>query len=157
MYSLQLSCAFSPSSTGPGFLAPFLPAGGSPLFLCTGRAGLPSTFRPVSLASYVSGLFQRLILIRLCLYLESKNLVSLAQAYFRPSGSTIDQVLLSQSIWDGFQRRGPRTELFWPPLIFLELLVQSGTQLFVTNYWLWVFRLALFGLFCRRKNRGPLP
>jgi len=45
--------------------------------------------------SCFTGIFERLVLNRLCFYLDSKNLVSLARAGFKPSGSTVDQVLLS--------------------------------------------------------------
>jgi len=117
----------------------------------------PACFRPVFLASYVSGLFERLVLNHLCFYLESQNLASLAQASFRPSGSMIDQVLLlSQSLWEASSVGGSNRRV-WPPLISLELLFGSGIQLSFTNYWFWFFRLALFGPICRRKNSGPLP
>ena len=67
----------------------------------------PSSFRPISLTSCISKLFERLILSRLTFHLESNHL-STCQAGFRPGRSSLDQILtLSQSIWDGFQKKKP--------------------------------------------------
>jgi len=58
-------------------------------------ADSPASYRPISLTSCMSKLFERLVLNRLCYYLESKNLISPTQeAGFRPGRSTIDQILL---------------------------------------------------------------
>ena len=73
----------------------------------------PASFRPISLTSCVSKLFERIILSRL-LFLESNSILSPRQAGFRPGRSTLDQILyLSQSISDGFNkpRPGSRTIL----------------------------------------------
>ena len=68
----------------------------------------PSSFRPISLTSCISKLFERLILSRLTFHLESNHLLSTFQAGFRPGRSSLDQILtLSQSIWDGFQKKKP--------------------------------------------------
>ena len=68
----------------------------------------PSSFRPISLTSCISKLFERLILSRLTFHLESNHLLSTCQAGFRPGMSPLDQNLtLSQSIWDGFQKKKP--------------------------------------------------
>ena len=68
----------------------------------------PSSFCPISLTSCISKLFERLILSRLTFYLESNHLLSTCQAGFRPGRSPLDQILtLSQSIWDGFQKKKP--------------------------------------------------
>ena len=68
----------------------------------------PSSFRPISLTSCISKLFERLILSRLTFHLESNDLLSTCQAGFRPGRSSLDQILtLSQSIWDGFQKKKP--------------------------------------------------
>ena len=66
----------------------------------------PSFFRPISLTSCISKFFERLILSRLTFHLESNHLLSTCQAGFRPGRSPLDQIL-SQSIWDGFQRKQP--------------------------------------------------
>ena len=66
----------------------------------------PSFFRPISLTSCISKLFERLILSRLSFHLESNHLLSTCQAGFRPGRSSLDQIL-SQSIWDGFQKKKP--------------------------------------------------
>ena len=67
-----------------------------------------SSFRPISLTSCISKLFERLILSRLTFHLESNHLLFTCQAGFRPGMSPLDQILtLSQSIWDGFQKKKP--------------------------------------------------
>ena len=74
----------------------------------------PAFFRPISLISCVSKLFERIILSRLLFFLESNSILSPRQAGFRPGRSTLDQILfLSQSISDGFNkpRPGSRTSL----------------------------------------------
>ena len=65
----------------------------------------PPSFRPISLTSCISKLFERLIL---SFHHESNHLLSTCQAGFRPGRSSFDQILtLSQSIWDGFQKKKP--------------------------------------------------
>ena len=74
----------------------------------------PASFRPISLTSCVSKLFERIILYRLLFFLESNSIRSPRQAGFRPGRSTLDQILFfSQSISDGFNkpRPGSRTIL----------------------------------------------
>ena len=74
----------------------------------------PASFRPISLTSCVSKLFERIILSRLFFFLESNSIFSPCQAGFHPGRSTLDQILyLSQSISDGFNkpRPGSRTIL----------------------------------------------
>ena len=69
----------------------------------------PASFRPISLTSCVSKLFERIILSRLLFFLESSSILSPRQASFRPERSTLDQILyLSQSISDGFNKPRPR-------------------------------------------------
>ena len=59
----------------------------------------PASFRPISLTSCVSKLFERIIMLRLLFFLESKSILSPRQTGFRPGRSTLDQILyLSQSI-----------------------------------------------------------
>ena len=73
------------------------------------KPGKPtSSFRPISLTFCISKLFERLILSRLTFHLESNHLLSTCQAGFRPGKSSRDQILtLSQSIWNGFQKKKP--------------------------------------------------
>ena len=66
----------------------------------------PSFFRPISLTSCISKLFECLILSRLTFHLESNHLLSTCRAGFCPGRSSLDQIL-SQSIWDGFQTKKP--------------------------------------------------
>ena len=95
----------------------------------------PASFRPISLTSCVSKLFERIILSRLLFFLESNSIPSPRQAGFRPGRSTLDQILyLSQSISDEFNkpRPGSRTILstidfskafdsVWHPALFHKL------------------------------------
>ena len=96
----------------------------------------PGSFRPISLTSCVSKLFERIILSRLLFFLESNFILFSHQAGFRPGRSTLDQILyLSQSISDGFNkpRPGSRTILstidfskafdsVWHPALFHKLI-----------------------------------
>ena len=96
----------------------------------------PASFRPISLTSCVSKLFERIILSRLLFFLESNSILSPRQAGFRPDLSILDQILhLSQSISDGFNkpRPGSRTILsttdfakafdsVWHPALFHKLI-----------------------------------
>ena len=52
-----------------------------------------SLFRPISLTSCISKLFERLILFRLTFHLESNHLLSTCQAGFGPGRSSLDQIL----------------------------------------------------------------
>ena len=96
----------------------------------------PASFRPISLTSCVSKLFERIILSRLLFILESNSILSPRQAGLRSGRSTLDQILfLSQSILDGFNkpRPGSRTILstidfskafdsVWHPALFHKLV-----------------------------------
>ena len=53
----------------------------------------PASFRPISITSCVSKLFERIILSRLLFFLESNFILSPRQAGFRPGRSTFDQIL----------------------------------------------------------------
>ena len=106
-----------------------------------------ASFRPISLTSCVSKLFEHIILSRLLFFLESNSILSPRQAGFRPGRSTLDQILfLSQFIWDGFKqtqaglsddpfyyrflqsfrlclasRSIPQTHFGWPPSLLCSL------------------------------------
>ena len=68
----------------------------------------PASFRPISLTSCISKLFEPIILSRLLFFLESNSILSPREASFRPGRSTLDQILcLSQSISDGFNKSRP--------------------------------------------------
>ena len=96
----------------------------------------PASFRPISLTSCVSKLFERIILSRLLFFLESNSILSPRQAGFRPGRSTLDQILyFFQYISDGFNkpRPGSRTILstidffkafdsVWYPTLFHKLI-----------------------------------
>ena len=96
----------------------------------------PASFRPISLTSCVSKLFERIILSRLFFFLESNSILSPGQAGFCPGRSTLDQILfLSQSISDGFNKPRPGSRTFlstidfskafdsvWHPALFHKLI-----------------------------------
>ena len=96
----------------------------------------PASFRPISLTSCVSKLFERIILSRLLFFLESNSILSPRQAGFHPGWSTLDQVLyLSQSILDGFNKPRPGSRMIlstidfstafdsvWHPALFHKLI-----------------------------------
>ena len=107
-----------------------------PIHKMGGPLDSPASFRPISLTSCVSKLFERIILSRLLFFVESNSILSSRQAGFRPGRSTLDQVLyLSQSMSDGFNkpRPGSRTILstidlsgafgsVWHPALFHKLI-----------------------------------
>ena len=79
----------------------------------------PASFRPISLTSCVSKLFERIILSRLVFFLESNSILSPRQAGFRPGRSTLDQILyLCQSISDGFNKPRPGSWTILPTIDF---------------------------------------
>ena len=81
----------------------------------------PASFRSISLTSYVSKLFERIILSRLLFFLESNSVLSPRQAGFRPGRSTFDQILyLSQSISDGFNKPRPGSRTILSTIDFSE-------------------------------------
>ena len=82
----------------------------------------PFSFRPISLTSCISKLFERLILSRLTFHLESNYLLSTCQASFRPGRSSLNKILtLSQSIWDGFQKKKPPDQTILASIDFFEV------------------------------------
>ena len=105
----------------------------------------PASFRPISLTSCISKLFERIILSHLLFFLESNPIFSPRQAGFRPGQSTLDQILyLSQSILNGFNkpRPGSRTILstndfskaidsVWHPALFHKLISAGLPPCFV--------------------------
>ena len=96
----------------------------------------PASFRPISITSYVSKLFERIILSRLLFFLEFNSILSPRQTGFRPGRSTFDQILyLSQSISDGFNKSRPGSwtivstidfskafDAVWHPALFHKLI-----------------------------------
>ena len=96
----------------------------------------PVSFRPMSLTSCVTKLFERIILSRLLFFLDSNSILFPRQAGFRPGRSRLDQILyLSQSISDGFNKPRPGCQTIvstidfskafdsvWHPALFHKLI-----------------------------------
>ena len=83
----------------------------------------PASFRPISLTSCVSKLFECIIPSRLLFFLESNSILSPRQAGFRPGRSTLDQILfLSQSISDGFNKPRPSSRTILSTIDFSKAL-----------------------------------
>ena len=79
----------------------------------------PASFRPVSLTSCVSKLFERIILSCLLFFLESNSIFSPCQAGFRPGRSNLDQILfLSQSISNEFNKPRPGSRMIHATIDF---------------------------------------
>ena len=94
----------------------------------------PSSYRPISLTSCTSKLFERMVLGRLTYFLEQQDILSPVQAGFRPGRSAVDQVLfLSQSITDSFHQSKPGARTALPLWILRKLLTQFGTLPFSLN------------------------
>ena len=86
--------------------------------------GSPAFFRPISLTSCVSKLFERIILSRLLFFLEFNSILSPRQAGFRPGRSTLDEILyLSQSISDGFNKPRPGSRTILSTIDFSKAVV----------------------------------
>ena len=93
-----------------------------------------SSFRPISLITFVSKLFERIILSRLLFFLESNFILSPRQAGFLPGRSTLDRILyLSQFTSDWFNKPKPASRTIlstigfskafdsvWYPALFLS-------------------------------------
>ena len=62
----------------------------------------PASFRPISLTSCVSKLFERIILSRLLFFLESNSILSPRQAGFRPGRSTLESNSVPLSVYFGW-------------------------------------------------------
>ena len=101
----------------------------------------PASFRPISITSCVSKLFERIILSRLLFFLESNSILSLRQADFRPGRSHLIKfcTFLSPSRM-GLTNPGRALGRFSLQLISLKLLTLSSIPPFSTNS----FRLSFF-------------
>jgi len=118
-----------------------------PTYKPSKTADSPASYRPISLTSCISKLFERLVLNRLCYYLKSSNLISPTQAGFRPGRSTVVRSSFPVPIyefWDSFQKKRPpdRTVLatidfykafdsVWHSVLFHNLLTLGLPPCFV--------------------------
>ena len=107
----------------------------------------PASFWPISLITYVSKLFERIILSRLLFFLESNSILSPRQAGFRLERSTFVQILfLSRSISNEFNKPRPGSRTILATIDFFKASDSVWHPLFSTN----LFRLAsLLALFDR--------
>ena len=91
----------------------------------------PAFFRPISLTSCVSKLFERIILSHLLFFLESNSILSLRQAGFHPGRPTLDQILyLSQSILDEFNKPRPGSRMILSTIDFSKAFDCLAFRLF---------------------------
>ena len=91
----------------------------------------PASFRPISLTSCVSKLFECIILSCLLFFLESNSILFPCQASFHSGWSMPDQILfLSQSISDGFNKPRGALKRFSLLSISLKLLTVWHPALF---------------------------
>ena len=94
----------------------------------------PAFFRPISLTSCVSKLYERIILSRLLFFLESNSILSPRQAGFRPGRSTLNQILyLLHPFRMGLTNPGRVLGRSCLLLISLKLSTLSGILPFYTN------------------------
>ena len=128
----------------------------------------PASFRPISLTSCVSKLFERSILSNLLFFLESNSIFSPRQAGFRHGRSTLDQILyLSQSISDGFNkpRPGSRTilanidfskafDFVWHPALFHKLILTGLPPCFARRTQSFLSDRRASVVFQNHKNRS---
>ena len=127
---------FLPSSTSHSFRSIWKTSSIVPIHKMGKPLNSSASYQPISLTSCVSKLFERIILSRLFIFLESDSILSPRQAGFRSERSTLDQILfLSQSIPNGFNKPRPdsRTILstidfskafdsVWHPALFHKLI-----------------------------------
>ena len=106
----------------------------------------PASFRPSSLTSCVSKLFERIILSRLLFFLESNSILSPRQAGFRPGRSTVDLLYTLHSIKFcsflspfrmGLTNPGRALGRSCPPSISLKLLTRSASRPFPQAHFGW--------------------
>ena len=77
------------------------------------NAGIPKSYRPISLTSCIGKLCEKILNSRLYWWLESSGLITQSQAGFRAKGRTEDQLFrLTQKIIDGFQKGEQTTAVF---------------------------------------------
>ena len=129
IFNLSWSSHFFPSTWKTSFIIP--------IHKMRKPLDSPASFRPISLTSCVSKLFERIILSRLLFFLESNSILSPRQAGFRPGRFILDQILyLSQSILDGFNKPRPGSRMIlstidfsnafvsvWHPALFHKLIL----------------------------------
>ena len=94
----------------------------------------PASFRPISITSYGSKLFERIILSHLLFFLESNSIFAPRQAGFCSGRSTLDQILFIFSpFWMGLTNPGRTLGRSSPLLISQKLSTLFGTPPFSIN------------------------
>ena len=116
-----------------------------PVFKNVGERSTAKNYRPVSLLSVVSKVFEKLVNNRIVDHLEKCALFSDLQYSFRSSRSTADLLtVVSDRIARAFNRSG--VTLVWQ-LIYLRLLTGFGMLVFFTNLSLTEFQVRYSALF----------
>ena len=68
-------------------------------------AALPSSYRPISLLPIIGKLFERILTVRLTLYMEQNGLVNKFQCGFRKKKSTVHQLIrLAEHIYKWYNK-----------------------------------------------------
>ena len=94
----------------------------------------PSSFRPISLTSCISKLFEHLILSNLTFHLELNHPLSTCQVCFRPGRSSLTKFLLClNQFGTASKRKSLQTEPFCRLLTSPRLSTRSGTLLCFIN------------------------
>ena len=107
-----------------------------------------ASFRLISFTSYVSKLFERIILSHLLYFLESNSIFSSHQADFRPERSTLNKFFFrSHSISDGLNTPKSGSQTILTTINFSRTFDLSGTPYFSTNLiWMASLLALLVGL-----------
>ena len=125
---------FNLSWTSHSFLSIWKTSSIIPIYMMEKPLDSAASFRPISLTSCVSKLFECLILSRLLFFLESNSILSPRQVGFRPGRSALDHILfLSQSILDEFNKPRPCSQMILATIDFSKPLTLSGIPPFFTN------------------------
>ena len=98
----------------------------------------PASFRPISLTSCVSKLFERIILSRLLFFLKSNSILYPRQAGFRPGRSTLDQILyLSHFILYRFNKPRPGSQTILTTIDFSKVFDCLASHPLPQTYFGW--------------------
>ena len=119
-----------------------------PVFKNAGERSLAKNYRPVSLLSAVSKIFEKLVNNRLVDHLENGGLFSNFQYSFRSPGSTADLLTVVLDVTPrALNRSGATRELEMRYLIYSRLSTERAMLVFFTTQILGSFRLGIWPYF----------